>query len=286
MRNPSFCQGPGDMTQVDASLPRQDAVHTGRLPDSGDPLPLLVQPGTARSAPELAAWLADHQDLVAGWLREHGALLFRGFVTSGAKDFEKVARGIAPELKKDYLGTSPRDALTEYVFSASELPPYYPIPQHCEMSFTRTPPRYLFFSCLIAPQGRGGETPLVDFRQVYRDLAPALRDRFAKLGVRNIRNYSGPEGGSRLDLWKLKRWDEMFGTTDRAVVEQRCQENGFTPTWRPGGRLRLTNVSPGVIQHPVTGEQLSFDSAPPDDFRQAWAEIVGDDLLEDFSDEA
>ncbi len=41
-----------------------------------------------------------------------------------------------------------------------------------------------------------------------------------------------------------------------------------------------------AFKHPVTGEKLSFDSAPPDDFRQAWAQIVGDDLLEDFSDEA
>ena len=41
-----------------------------------------------------------------------------------------------------------------------------------------------------------------------------------------------------------------------------------------------------AFKHPVTGERLSFDSAPPDDFRQAWAHIVGDDLLEDFSDVA
>ena len=41
-----------------------------------------------------------------------------------------------------------------------------------------------------------------------------------------------------------------------------------------------------AFRHPVTGEKLSFDAPPPDDFRQAWAHIVGDDLLEDFSDEA
>lgn len=40
-----------------------------------------------------------------------------------------------------------------------------------------------------------------------------------------------------------------------------------------------------AFKHPVTGEQLSFDSTPPDDFRQAWAHIVGDDLLEDFSED-
>jgi 23S rRNA pseudouridine1911/1915/1917 synthase len=41
-----------------------------------------------------------------------------------------------------------------------------------------------------------------------------------------------------------------------------------------------------AFKHPVTGAPLSFDSAPPPDFAQAWAHIVGDDLLEDFSEDA
>ena len=40
-----------------------------------------------------------------------------------------------------------------------------------------------------------------------------------------------------------------------------------------------------AFKHPITGVPLRFDSAPPADFRQAWAQIVGDDLLEDFDDE-
>ncbi len=40
-----------------------------------------------------------------------------------------------------------------------------------------------------------------------------------------------------------------------------------------------------AFKHPVTGESLSFDCPPPDDFQQAWSQIVGDDLQEDFSDE-
>ena len=96
----------------------------------------------------------------------------------------------------DYLGTSPRDALTPYVFSASELPGYYPIAQHCEMRFLKKPPRRLFFCCLRPNDGPGGETPLCDFRKVARDLAPAVLDRFERRGVRIIRNYCGPSGGS------------------------------------------------------------------------------------------
>src|SRR5437773_9897653 len=108
-------------------------MHLGRLGDSA--LPLLVTPGADRSGSALAAFVAAERSMLA----EHGAVLFRGFDVASPGQFEEVARAIDPELKNDYLGTSPRDALTKYVFSASELPPYYPIPQHCEMSFLPQP---------------------------------------------------------------------------------------------------------------------------------------------------
>lgn len=226
-----------------------------------EPLPLLIEPAVPanRSLAALTDWVTAEPKGLEEKLTLHGALLLRGFAVEGAPDFERVARAFDPGLKNDYLGTSPRDALTSHVFSASELPGYYPIPQHIEMSFTKTPPRRIFFSCLLPPRGIGGETPLCDFRRVYRVLDPAVRRRFEERGVRNIRNYDGPEGGSRLDPWKLKRWDEMFRTTDRAAVEATCREQGFDFLWRPGGRLRLTNTQQAVKAHPVTGEPVWFN---------------------------
>jgi alpha-ketoglutarate-dependent taurine dioxygenase len=224
-------------------------------------LPLVIEPlgREGRPVPVLTDWIAANHALLRRQLTEHGALLFRGFAVDGASDFERVARAVDPHLKNDYLGTSPRNTLTDYVFSASELPPYYPIPQHCEMSFTRDPPARLFFCCFVPSSGPGGETPLADFRKVYADLDPEVRARFVAKGVRNIRNYGGPEGGGRFDLWKLKRWDEMFQSTDRTVVELACQANGFEHTWLPGGRLRLVNTQPAAKLHPVTGEPTWFN---------------------------
>ena len=244
------------------------AVETGSLP-------FVVEPSSGASAGALVEWLGANRAWVEASLPRYGAILFRGFAVDGPPAFESVARAIDPALKKDYLGTSPRDALTEYVFSASELPPYYPIPQHCEMSFTARPPSRLFFWCAIAPRGRGGETPLVDVRRVYRDLAPAVRARFVERGVRNIRNYAGPDGGGRFDLWKLKPWHDMFQTRDRARVEALCRDNGFEHTWRPGGLLRLTNTQPATRLHPITGEPIWFNhsqvfhlSSVPDEYRR------------------
>ena len=189
-------------------------------------------------------------------LARHGALLFRDFDVADAPAFEQVARAIDDDLKCDYLGTSPRDALTGYVFTASELPSYYPIPQHCEMSFVADPPRHLFFCCLVEPARGCGETPLADFRKVAAELPASVMARFEARGLRIVRNYSGPGGGRRFDLWRLKRWDQMFGTTDRREVEARCRREGFEPVWTKGDGLRIVSWQPAIRTHPVTGERV------------------------------
>lgn len=233
----------------------------GRLDETAGTLPLVLTPTAdhERSADAVVAYLRDPQSQIPDRLAAHGAILLRGFDLADPAAFERVARAIDGELKNNYLGTSPRDALTPYVFSASELPGYYPIAQHCEMSFLKKPPRRLFFCCLRPNDGPGGETPLCDFRKVARDLAPAVLDRFERRGVRIIRNYCGPSGGSRWDLWKLKRWDEMFQTTDRATVAAICRENDFAATFYGRDRLRLIHSQPAVIAHPTSGEKVWFN---------------------------
>ena len=71
----------------------------------------------------------------------------------------------------------------QHVFSASELPGFFPIPQHLEMAFLPAPPRTLFFCCLTAPTSTGGETCLCDFKEVYNQLDPAVRQKFEDKGV-------------------------------------------------------------------------------------------------------
>lgn len=258
---------------IDDALPYATETLTG------DPagLPLVVLAGGDPSLDRLCGWLASHPDWVQEHLARHGAILFRGFAVSSPADFERLARAIDDELKNEYLGTSPRDGLTDYVFSASELPPVFPIPQHCEMSFVKEPPRRVFFCCLLEPQPGGGETPLVDFRKVWRDMDPEVRRRFEQGGIRIVRNYAGPSGGSRFDLWKLKRWDEMFLTTDKSVVEAKCREQGFEPVWTENEGLRLISTQPVFRDHPLTGERVWHNhtttfhlSAAPGEYRRIY----------------
>ena len=96
-----------------------------------------------------------------------------------------------PVLSDQYRGTSPRKLIagTQYVFSASEVPPSYPIPQHLEMSFLPTPPRKIFFCCLEAPTSTGGETCLCDFQNVYEQMEPTIRAEFEEKGVRRLLRF-------------------------------------------------------------------------------------------------
>ena len=226
--------------------------------EAGDSLPVARGGGGLAG---LLEFVEHHRGWLHDQLQTRGAALLRGFGLRTPAEFETAARAVEPALQNEYLGTSPRDALTPYVFSASELPPYYPIPQHCEMTFVKTPPRRLMFACLVAPTGGGGETPLCDMRTVAAELDPAVRGRFERGGIRIIRNYDGPSGKGFLDLWQLKRWDELFQTTDRAVVEAKAAAEGvFTDlSWGPGDRLRLISEHDALRAHPETGVPVWFN---------------------------
>lgn len=231
------------------------------LPLSADrPLPLLIEPSTPsdRSVEALVAWCEAHRERIDARLLEHGALLFRGFEVGDAQAFEDVALRIAPNLKNQYLGTSPRNARTTYTFTASELPPHYPIMQHCEMSFLPSAPSRLLFCATVAP-GCGGETPITDCRAVWRDLDPDVRARFAERGIRILRNYGPPGGGSALDPWQLKSWPEVFGTEDRDEVERIAAREDTRCVWREDGGLRLEREQPATIRHPQSGEEVWFN---------------------------
>jgi alpha-ketoglutarate-dependent taurine dioxygenase len=222
--------------------------------------PLVVMPESNASLERLLELIqSNHADLSQS-LYKHGAVLFRGFEVGSAKDFERVAQTMDPDLKNDYLGTSPRDKVggTDFVFTASELPNFYPIMQHCEMSFLPHPPKKLFFYCHTAPN-YGGETPICDFRKVYADLNPEIRAEFERKGVMTVRNYAGPGSKSKFNLFELKSWEQMFLTSDKALVSKKCKDNGIEYKWLDGDRLQLITRTPAMLNHPVTGSKAWFN---------------------------
>ncbi len=243
---------PGNVAIVDSAPLRYLWSHAHGLP-------VVVEATTTTLADSLVAWIRRERSWIEEALGQQGAILLRGFSIRTPTEFERVAQAVSPTLLRDYLGTAPRNRLTEYVHSASELPSHYPIPAHCEMSFLPNAPKRLFFHCNVEPTGRGGETPIVDMRAVYRGIDPSVRSEFEAKQVTSTRIYSGPRSRKSVDLWNVKRWDEMFQTTDRAIVETHATKEGLACEWLAGDRLRLTCTRPAVHHDEASGEPVWFN---------------------------
>eukprot|EP01089_Gocevia_fonbrunei_P014064 TRINITY_DN3772_c1_g1_i1.p1 TRINITY_DN3772_c1_g1~~TRINITY_DN3772_c1_g1_i1.p1 ORF type:complete len:368 (+),score=59.12 TRINITY_DN3772_c1_g1_i1:73-1176(+) len=230
-------------------------VRVGRTtayPDST--LPIVIYPLEDNSLAFLKAFCERHAERLQDMMITYGAVLFRGFDINQPQDFEDVALQLEPRLDNRYLGTSPRTMVTEYTFTASELPNFFPIPQHLEMSFLRSKPSKLFFFCEQPPK-TGGSTPLCHFGKVWESVPDKIRDKLRKHGVKYIRNYCGPNQ-IKLDPTQLKSWPSIFGTTDKKEVESICKADGLSIDWKPNGGIRLTNCKKAFEVHPITKQEV------------------------------
>ncbi len=219
-------------------------VQTSQLGSAS--LPLLLHPRFDHV--DLLDWSAAHQPLLNDHLLRHGALLFRGFGIRSADSFERFARSFCPELFAEY-GDLPRTSLGGHVYGSTPYPPDQPILFHNESSQMHCWPRKIFFGCTQAARS-GGQTPVVDCRRVYQRLEAGLRDKFARLGVMYVRNFT-----AGLDV----SWQEFFRTSERAEVERYCREAGIEWEWRGDGGLQTRRVCQAVVRHPETGELAFFN---------------------------
>lgn len=226
------------------AMTSESLVEWGEL-DPGRPLPGLAR---ASAAVDPATWGRDHRPEIERRLLHHGAILFRGFGLTTVADFETFAAAIYSSLFGDY-GDLPKEELGERVYHSTPYPPDKTILFHNEASHTeRWPMRQLFFC--ETPSPVGGETPIVDCRQIYRDLRPEVLAPFAERGLLYVRNFT-----PGLDVG----WQDFFRTDARAEVEERCREAGIACEWRADGGLRICQASPAVAAHPQSGEPVFFN---------------------------
>ncbi|HKV06814.1 MAG TPA: amino acid adenylation domain-containing protein [Thermoanaerobaculia bacterium] len=215
----------------------------------GTDMILRIEPTT--EGVSLRDWVRNSRATLDALLLCHGGVLFRGFRVGPAGEFEELVREMAGELMEYKYRSTPRSEVSGRIYTSTEYPPDQWIPQHNEMSYSTEWPLRIAFFCVRAAE-RGGETPLSDSRRMYERLSPAIRDRFAELGVMYVRNYS-----PGLDV----PWQEVFGTADRGAVEDFCRQSSIDFEWKPDGGLRTRQVCQGVVRHPATGESLWFNQA-------------------------
>ncbi|HEV2705166.1 MAG TPA: TauD/TfdA family dioxygenase [Pyrinomonadaceae bacterium] len=211
-----------------------------------DGMPLVIRPAVADV--DLADWAASHRSEIESHLLKHGAILFRDFNLKSVAQFEQAASAICSDLFSEY-GDLPPESGAEKVYQSTPYPEEQTILFHNEASHTHRWPLKQFFFC-VQPAEQGGETPIVDCREVYRVLDPALVRRFEEKGLMYVRNFI-----AALDV----SWQEFFKTTDRAAVEQYCREAGIEFEWKGEDGLRIHQICPAIARHPKTGETVFFN---------------------------
>ena len=217
-----------------------------RLREAGESLPLILEP--AQTGVVLADWASDHREKIESDLARNGAILFRGFGLSSIAEFESVATSITGGLYGGY-GDLPRAGKSRNIYASTPYPADRSILFHNESSHLSSWPMKIAFCCLVASE-QGGETPLLDCREICRKMRQTLLEKFLRLGVMYVRNF-----GAGLDV----SWQQFFHTEDKSAVEDICKSEGLECEWKSEDGLRIRHRTSAVAFHPRTGEQVFFN---------------------------
>ena len=255
------------------SASQQDWVREEFLTTGDSAVPVLRP---AVRGVDLVAWAARHRDEMAGRLKAHGSLLFRGFDVPDTSAFQQFIVATSHELMEYRDRTSPRSPVSEHVYTSTNHPADQSILLHNENSYSAEWPAKIYFHC-VTPASEGGSTPLADCRRVLRRISREVLDTFERKQVMYVRNF-----GSGFGL----PWQTTFQTDEPGEVEQFCRGAGIEFEWLGGDRLRTRQVRPAVATHPQTGEAVWFNQAnlfhvgslPPQERTMLLAEFAEEDL--------
>jgi len=229
--------------------------------------PTIVSLKSPNEFIKLAQIIKDNLEWFNQLQIEQGALLFRGFSIENSTALEGVVQAFDQDLLDYVGGNSPRSKVKGKVYNSTEYPSYLYISPHNEMSYLKSYPKKIYFSCSLASSA-GGETPLVDCRKVTQQLPIDIVKKCKKFGLSSHRTYlsTSPTKGT-------KTWQDAFETQDKSLIENYAQQTGLTLTWHQNDALTLSSEIPGVIEHPKTKEKIWFNQAhlqQPFLVNQAW----------------
>ncbi len=214
---------------------------------SGNKILLNLEPNRIR----IADWLLNHSREVDEILNHRGALLIRGLGVRSNTQFARVLMSLfASELLPYNHRSTPRTALKDNIYTATEYRADQEIVQHNEQAYTNVWPMRIGFYCQKEAEV-GGETPIADSRQVYENMPASIRDEFEKRSLMYIRNFSD------IDL----PWQEVYQTSSKDEVAHYCKQNGIVHEWVDENHLRTKQVLPASRVHPVAKVPVWFNQA-------------------------
>ncbi|NNE00357.1 MAG: SyrP protein [Pirellulaceae bacterium] len=198
------------------------------------------------------AWVSENRDQILAQATRHGAVLLRDIGVQSVDGFDAVVAALDLENfpYKKSLSNAVRVNRTERVFSANEAPPEVQIFFHHEMAQTPLFPKWILFSCEIAPQ-TGGATPLCRSDVLYERLqneCPDFVDACERLGLQYTNVMPGADDA---ESGMGRSWASTLGVDDKEAAEVRLSELGYSFEWLSNGCLRATTPPlPAVMELP------------------------------------
>lgn len=208
----------------------------------------------------VGSFLDGEQDTSEGSLLKHGAVLFKGLPIRTPEDFSVFAANLGWTVTTLVNGGTERSILAANVRTASDEPANHTIEPHCDMAHNPVfPGKIAFFMLEGPPANVGGETVLVDIRNVTAQLkASGLSEVFESHGGGGVMY--------RKVLWSAQHvdhsftWQKRFFTEDRDEVDAKLRAMGNVIwRWTENDVLEFENTQPATTTHPVTGEELWFN---------------------------
>ncbi|MDQ7733307.1 condensation domain-containing protein [Halomonas sp. SpR1] len=197
---------------------------------------------------DAVAWATSQRDFIEQHLRTHAGILFRNFGLTTPQEFEAFAEAIQPGLYGNY-GDLPKKEGGRNTYRSTPYPERQMILYHNESSHLERWPRKQLFFCEF-PSPVGGATPIVDCREMLRQLPADVVEEFERKGLLYVRTFT-----RNLDV----SWRDFFKTDSKEEVEARLKEAGIEWQWLGDDELQTRTRCPAVVTHPVTGDRVFFN---------------------------
>jgi hypothetical protein len=225
--------------------------------------PLCIQPTSTDLGQDIhaaTAWVAKHRPQLEASRADVGAILFRGFPVRTSSDFNAFLAAF-PDYGHGYVGgTSQRGKVTGRVMESTVAPPDRVIPTRQEMAYSLSFPLKLAFFC-EEPSPVGGGTPICDMRELTATMPRRLHNTVFSRGLRYWRHFRKADyatGVEELDILH-RTWQQAFQTDDKDPIERQILLMGSEFEWCDSGII-ISNHTRGFVVHPVTGEDIWFNS--------------------------
>lgn len=209
---------------------------------------------------EACTWVTARREELLESANKHGAVLLRDFPVNNAEDFDAVIQALQldnfPYEKS--LSNAVRINRTERVFSANEAPPEVRIFFHHEMAQTPLFPKWIFFSCEVAPQ-EGGATPICRSDVLFERMQKVCPEFAQACEERGLRYTNVMPDADDAQSGMGRSWRSTLGVDSKEAAEKRLADLNYSWEWLDGDCLRATTPPLPAVAEASGGRKVFFN---------------------------